>query len=320
MRYFLSVLLTLAWVTVGHAAPFPRPSVRLSQVDVVLVRAELGKVSDGKLLITPLQVLHSAQPVAENTPIGLRIPDWMANHFTPKQRVLLGYIALVRERSKPGKFYRPDPSGPALLNDLGIEPALLPDRPELRAWLSRTKLKQPFSASERAQLLRWLDDPDPQVRQFAVAELSLGAQPDTTPTVRTALLKFAADLDAPVSARALVMQTALRTPDYPRAQLYKLAGQLLGQLPVEFVNDGRIEGALLAQSALEVLYDQPVAPSRGRWLHSNVPPLAEMAYLQLRRHQPKQAERALRAALQQTLLTPATRELLLRYANAPTTR
>ena len=323
MRVLL-IFLTVccAWSSL-FAGPLPRPSVRLQQVDVVLLHAELGAVSEGKLQVIPLEVLHSeaasraadagAKP-ADLTPLAIRVPAWMAAKFTPGQRVLLGYLALVRDRSNPNKSYKTDPNGPAILSDLGLEPAVLPDRPELRSWLARKELNAPFNAAERSQLLAWLGDSDPQVRQFAVAELTLGGRADNAPATRTALLAFLADPDAPAAARALVLETAERgNADYPRVQLYKLASELLEQLPTEFRLDGRSEGALIAQMAFDILHEQKQVSARERWLRSNVAPLAEVAYLQLKRHAPERAEQILRQTLANSLLAPTTRVLLLGY-------
>lgn len=308
------------------AGPLPRPSVRLKQADVVFLHAELGLVSDGKLQLTPLEVLHnetaarSAKP-ADLSPIAIRVPAWMAGQFTPGQRVLLGYQALVRDRSNPDKSFKANPNGPAILSDLGLEPAVLPDRPELRSWFARKQLNAPFNAAERSQLLAWLGDADPQVRQFAVAELTLGGQADNAPATRTALLAFLADPNAPAAARALVLETAERgTTDYPRAQLYKVASELLAQLPTEFRLDGRSEGALIAQMAFDIVHGQKQVPARERWLRSNVAPLAEVAYLQLKQHTPERAEQVLRQTLASSFLAPNTRELLLGYVKTVNSR
>lgn len=330
MRALLILVVLCLACNALFAAPLPRPSARLRQADVVLVHAELGAVSDGKLQVRVLEVLHSeaasheqnpsAKP-ADLTPLAIRVPAWLAAQFTPGQRVLLGYQALVRDRSNPNKSFKANPNGPAILSDLGLEPAVLPDRPELRSWLARKELNAPFNHAERSQLLAWLRDPDPQVQQFAVAELTLGGRADNDPATRKALLGFLADPHAPPAARALVLETAERgTADYPRAQLYKLASEMLAQLPVEFRLDGRSEAALIAQMAFDIVHDQKQVPARERWLRSNVAPLAEIAYLQLKRHQPERAELALRQTLALSLLAPNTRELLLGYVKPVNSR
>lgn len=253
--------------------------------------------------------------------IDLSVPERLRQIVLPGERYLIAYTVFRREAEQ----IRVARQGAQLLVIPGLEPALLRDSAENRAIMAWQAGDDAEAVRARLpQLLALLDARDPQLQNFAVAEIVLRPQLNEAldSRARKALQRFALNHEANANARARLLQAAVVQPqEYGKDGWKAVALDVLATTPV-LVQE--VEGmASLTRFAFDLVERDAIrlAPAVvTRWLTGDNAVLAEKALLTLRAQQPAAELPALEQALTLSLLPAGTREFLLdhRRRAAPT--
>ena len=249
--------------------------------------------------------------------LRLRAPSWVLAQLSPGTRYIIAYTAYT---SNPmmSESVVPDPNGPQVLMDPGMEPAIFKDSAGARLLFAPTpRASEVESRAYLERVLAGLAHSDPQMQSYFSAELAYRSELLEKLSASDVLLvkQLLNNSDAHPSARAQLLEVAANFPArFDDIWLQKNLTQLLGSLPTAGHRlAGDLTGAL-AQSAFAALEQRQLEialPSLTRWIASDAPGLAEFALLAIRRQAPLKEQALVTQALEQTLLDHATREFLL---------
>lgn len=310
---FLSVVSLLP--AIAGAAKVKPPSAVLREATTNIAVVEFAEPGvPGRMVFKRIEQLGGDAPVPEL--IDLAVPDKLAGIVVPGERYLIAYSPFRREAEQ----IRLNRGGAQLLVSPGLEPALLRDSAENRAIYAWQAGADATAVRKRLpELLQLLQHRDPQINNFALAEIVLRPQLNEVldARARKALLSYAQDEDADTNARARLLQAAAVLPQYygpGKSGWTAIAADLLAQQQVQVQlqqSDGHASLVRFAFDILERDKAKPPVEHITRWLASDNATLAERALLLLRQAYPAEELPALEIALQRSLLPAGTREFLL---------
>lgn len=304
------VLMTLAAGS-ALAAKIKPPGAVLREATTSIAAVEFAENGPGgRMVFRRLEKLGGDADMPEL--IDLSVPERLRDIVMPGERYLIAYTLFRREAEQ----IRVARLGAQLLVTPGLEPALLRDSAQNRAIMAWQAGDDAAAARARLpQLLALLEARDPQLQNFAVAEIVLrpALNDALDGAARKALRRFAANHEGDANARARLLQAAVVQPEqYGRDGWKAVALDVLATTPVMVQ---QVEGmASLTRFAFDLVERDaiPVDPAvLTRWLAGDNAVLAEKALLTLRTQQPTQELPALEQALTLSLLPAGTREFLL---------
>jgi len=286
----------------SSAGPLPKPSDLLRDQFTESFEGKLSAIVDGDLVFE----LDGGEQIA------LGAPGHVYALLSPGTEYRVAYTRWMRSPLNP-KAKQAIPSGPAVISNLGLEPAIFLATDDSRAFWKLVTTADRESPSYAEAMRTALDHPDSQIVALASAEWIIdGALRAAMPeSVKQRIAGIAANPDMPASLRAFVLASAGQlNPAIGSDWWQSLATKLLKESPVDAIvgygQDTLIKTALDTTAQLELPYE-----TYARWVSCANSGIAEAALMAIRRRSPDREEEALEAALGQSLLAEATRSLLL---------
>lgn len=315
-RTFLALVFILGFFAAktASAQKVESPLELLYAPDNLLVAGTLAEINPaGRIVIRKKEVLSGkGKPPAK---IDARVRKDVLASLTVGDKYIVGYSMFRRDpRKAVGLVANPD--GAVVLDNPGIEPAVFRDTPAIRAILITGKSEHGRESRKLVELLvKALDDPDPQLRNFASGEFAYEPElvEELKDSDRAAIEKSVRNVKNAPAQRALLLEAAARQPKALGDWWKSTALEIVTTTPVDGYADKASDPVLLILTAFEVLdrFAVKVPPeSLKRWVRNPNPPLVERVLVMLRREAPEQERPTIESALADPKLPETTRKFL----------
>jgi hypothetical protein len=311
---FFAVLALLLVAVPALAQKVESPLELIYAPDNMLVAGTLAEINPaGRIVIQKKDVLAGkGKPPAK---IDVRVREDVLASLKVGDPYLVAYSIYRRDPRKPvGLVANPD--GAIVLDNPGIEPAVFRDTPAIRAILKTGKSEHGRESRKLVDLLvKALDDPDPQLRNFAAGEFAY--EPELVERLkdadRAAIEKSVRNVKNAPGMRTLLLEAASRQPKQLGEWWKSAALEIVTTTPTDGYADAASDPVGLVLTAFEVLdrYAVKIPPETlKRWVRNPNPPLVERVLVMLRREAPEQERPAIESALADPKLPEKTRKFL----------
>ena len=284
------------------AGPLPKPSDVLRDPLTESFEGKLSAVVDGDLVFE----------LASGEQIAVGAAEHVYALLSPGTEYRVAYSRWMRSPLNP-KAKQAIPSGPAVVSNPGLEPAVFLATADSRALWKAVTTADRASAGYADQMRSALHHADSQIVALAAAEWIVDEtlRASMSGSVKERLAEIAENPNMPASLRSFVLASAGQLSPALGADWWQpLATKLLSETAVDGIvgygQDTLIKTALNAAAQLELPYE-----TYARWVSCANGGIAETALMAIRRHAPEREEEALEAALGQSLLAQKTRSLLV---------
>lgn len=257
---------------------------------------------------------NSAEPVTD-----IRVVTTLAAQLEIGAEYVIAYEALRKIRDNEAKQYVPLSNGPELIRVQGAYPAIFRRNERL---IERLTSDPQQAASDPDSLIQTIFsgivDDDPSIKTFFVREIVNwnGLYPHLNAEHYSALFAALVSPNASTGTKTAVFE--LREPLHRGIGIERVGEQARGVLRYMSVNmdplgeePGLILNALLFLDSYQLTADWDTL---GRWTWTNIPTIAERAFLMLKRLDEPRAQALVQRRLKDSLLHTATRRMFERQA------
>lgn len=247
------------------------------------------------------------------TPLSGTLEVRLAEHLltrVPEDTPLL--VSVITHRKIHGNpDLQPEPQGPQVTREQGVSPAVLSDRPEIRAVLAGpTDDHDAFLAL----LFPLLAQADPQLTELAVAELTL--RPELIGALnasqREILLNLARSADTPPGAKRELLTAKQSSGEALLGDAVQaVSADLLENLPLTL--DAASEYPSLVLTAIHLFQGPATDPKLTRWAACEHPGVLDRVLTRMVREAPQRASELISVQQARALIPPEMRRTLARH-------